>query len=231
MNRVFNEKEVQFIKDNVVGKSDKELAELFNKTFNRDVTEKQIYILKKHHHLRNKIYSRPDSLFSEEEKKYILDNIEGKFTKEFLKEFNKKFKKEITAQQIENYKRHNKITSGIGSWFYKGRVPENYREVGSEVKWNGIWTVKTGNPSVYEDKHRYLYRKYKGEIPEGHIVIFADGNKENFDLDNLILVSKPEHFVMSSHGLLCNDKELTKTAILIAQESLKRRRKERLING
>ena len=68
MSRLFNEEEQQFVYDNVGGKSVKELTELVNKKFNRNVTEKQMYFFKKHHHLRSYTYPITPPLFNEEEK-------------------------------------------------------------------------------------------------------------------------------------------------------------------
>ena len=51
----------------------------------------------------------------------------------------------------------------------------------------------------------------------GHKVIFADGNKRNFDIDNLILVSDSEALIMNANKLRYENKELTKTGALIAK--------------
>lgn len=51
----------------------------------------------------------------------------------------------------------------------------------------------------------------------GHKVIFADRNKRNFDLDNLILVTDSEALIMNTNKLIYEDAELTKTGSLIAK--------------
>ena len=141
----------------------------------------------------------------------------------FLKKFNKKFKRNITLKQLSAYKSHHKITSGLISGFYKGHIPKNYNKIGTETTRNGDRVfIKVGNPSVYVEKKRYLYEKYKGKIPENYVVVFADGNKNNFNLDNLILMSKVEHFIITTHGLNFKDKDLLKSSILLAKESIKR---------
>lgn len=50
--------------------------------------------------------------------------------------------------------------------------------------------------------HRYLYENYKGKIPKGCEVHHIDHNKDNNDLDNLVLLTTKEHRIV--HG-----KELT----------------------
>ena len=217
MSRLFNQEEVQFIKDNVGGKSVKELTELVNKKFNRNVTEKQIYFFKKHHHLRSYTYQITPPLFNEEEKQYIFENVKGKFAIDFLEEFNKKFNRNITMAQLNGYKGRHKLKC------YRRLSPSQKKSLGYEYKdKNGDWKIKIKEPGGYMQKSRYVYEKYKGKIPNDCLVIFADGNKDNFDLDNLILVSKKEFFVMVTHGLNFKDKDLTETSVLLAKESIKR---------
>ena len=47
--------------------------------------------------------------------------------------------------------------------------------------------------------------------------MFADKNKLNLDIDNLILVSKSEDLIMNTNKLIFQDQELTKTGHLIAK--------------
>ena len=61
------------------------------------------------------------------------------------------------------------------------------------------------------------YEKEKGKIPKGYNLIFADGNRQNFDLDNLILISNSELFIMNQKGLYKQDKKLTKAGATIAK--------------
>ena len=46
---------------------------------------------------------------------------------------------------------------------------------------------------------------------------FADGNKQNFDINNLILISRAEDAVMNKKKLFFDNSELTKTGHLIAK--------------
>ena len=47
--------------------------------------------------------------------------------------------------------------------------------------------------------------------------IFADGNKENFDIKNLLLVSRKELAVLNKNKLIKNDAELTNIGVTIAK--------------
>lgn len=48
-------------------------------------------------------------------------------------------------------------------------------------------------------------------------MIFADGNKRNFSLDNLILVSRHELLVLNRLGLLHSDADLSRSGIAVAK--------------
>lgn len=110
--------------------------------------------------------------------------------------------------------------------FKKGHRSANAVPIGTEHKRYskgdevGYWCVKVcdgkGNKN-WVAKHRLIYEKAYGKIPKGHKVIFADGNRENFDLDNLVLVSSSEELILNRRKLLFDDKEITKTGVLIAK--------------
>ena len=101
--------------------------------------------------------------------------------------------------------------------FQKGNL-SNARPVGDErIDMNGYTYIKVKQPNKWVLKHRWLYEKEKGEIPKGYNLIFADGNKQNLNLDNLILVSNSELFIMNQKGLYKQDKELTKSGAIVAK--------------
>lgn len=102
--------------------------------------------------------------------------------------------------------------------FKNGNIPKNHRPVGSErINVEGYSEIKTKEPNVWEYKHRIIYEQHYGKVPDGYVVMFADRNKQNFDIDNLILVSRHEDLIMNSKKLLYNDKELTKSGHLVAK--------------
>jgi len=114
--------------------------------------------------------------------------------------------------------------------FKKGNIPDNYRPVGSErISVYGYAEIKVADPNVWELKHRYIYKQHYGKIPDGYNVMFADKNRQNFDIDNLILVSKSEDLIMNRNELFFEDKELTKSGHLIAKviDKTYKRRKEK----
>ena len=109
--------------------------------------------------------------------------------------------------------------------FKKGNRPHNYKPVGAIIyDKNGYKVIKVSDEGRQRDKwcylHRYNWEKAHGEIPQGHIVIFLDGDKENCSVDNLALIDKRENAVLTRKRLRTSDMELTKTGISIAKLSL-----------
>lgn len=156
--------------------------------------------------------------YTKEEQEFIKNNAIGITTQELTELFNKEFNKNINSSALRSYKKHHKIKSGVNSRFKKGIKPHNWKPVESEFisKNDGYTYIKVEEPNKWIEKQRYLYEKYKGEVPKGYCVIFADQNKENFDLNNLILVKEKDKLTAKNRHLLFNDKELTEVGINIA---------------
>lgn len=78
------------------------------------------------------------------------------------------------------------------SHFKHGNVPGNWKPVGSErITKDGYIELKVRDLNSglsidnFELKHRWIYEQNHGPIAEGMIVVFKDGDKMNFDIENL----------------------------------------------
>ena len=183
---------------------------------------------------------KPQHRWTDEEKEYLASIVKGKTYKELLILMNDKFEYEFSSQQIESaLRRYNLKTGNTGQFkkyqepwnkglkgymganktsFKKGTIPPNYKPVGTErFAKDGYIEVKVKDPNVWELKHRYIYKKHHGEIPNGYNVIFADKNISNFNIDNLILVSKAEMLILNKNKLIFEDKDFTKVGVNIAK--------------
>jgi hypothetical protein len=90
--------------------------------------------------------------------------------------------------------------------FEAGRMPHTTVPVGTEkLRDDGyLWRkVKETKPSRHGWKqvHRIVWEEAHGPVPDGHVVVFRDGDTTNITLDNLMLCSRAERGVMNSHGL------------------------------
>ena len=193
-NRKYKDEHIEFIKNNVKGITLKELTNSFNEKFNMDVSESAIANIKNKYNLQSGL-------------------VGGQFVKGQVS-FNKG--KRWNEYMSENGQKNSRRTT-----FKKGNIPANAREIGSErIDKNGYILIKVQDGHKNKNwirKHRHLYEQKYGKIPEGHKVIFADGNIRNFDLNNLIVVSDAEELIMNQCNLFKKDTELTKSGAIIAK--------------
>lgn len=82
--------------------------------------------------------------------------------------------------------------------FKKGRVPQNHKPVGYErTTVDGYIEIKTAEPNIFELKHRLIYEQHFGPIPASHAIKFKDGNSQNLDIENMVLMSRGELAVLN----------------------------------
>ncbi|MFC3788334.1 HNH endonuclease signature motif containing protein [Paenibacillus sp. GCM10012307] len=158
---------------------------------------------------------------------------------------NEKFGLQITAKQMNTYKKNHGLVGEVDCRFQKGSTPANkgtkglynvggnrtsfkpgqralnYKPVGSErIDEDGYILIKVSDDGPWHKrwrhKHKVVWESEYGPLPKGHAIIFADQNKCNMNLDNLILVSRSQLGIMNRNGLIRNDADLTKTGIIMA---------------
>lgn len=115
----------------------------------------------------------------------------------------------------------NKGKKGVGGWeptqFKKGSMPWNYKPVGTErIDIYGYVCVKVADPKTWRFKHVLIWEAAKGPVPKGSVLIFADKNKLNVSLDNLILVTRGQLVRLNQNHLIQSDPELTRSGVIIA---------------
>lgn len=82
--------------------------------------------------------------------------------------------------------------------FKRGNTPANQKPLGSERVFSGYVEVKVSMSGKracerWVPKQRVIWEQHHGPIPQGCIVVFKDGNKRNFDIDNLELRNRSQH--------------------------------------
>ena len=174
----------------------------------------------------------------------FIKSHKGASAREMAELFTKHFNIPVSINQMKGLMYRNNISSGKtgrfekghipnnkgqkmskeqyekckATMFEKGNIPKNSREIGSErITKDGYTEIKIADPDVWKLKHRLIYEKYYGEIPAGYSVIFGDGDKQNCNIDNLILVSRSELLLMNRNKLIKNDSVLTKVGVNIAK--------------
>lgn len=154
--------------------------------------------------------------------------------KRFLKRNGLKIPEEILKKRIQDsYKKpgHTPYNTGLKqkdymsaeaikrsaqSRFKKGGIPPN------TLKLNTIVQRKDSNGKLYayiktakgfESYQRYLWEKNFGKVKENHIISFKDNDTNNFDLQNLEMISKEENMLRNSKSDF--PKEIIPTLVLI----------------
>jgi hypothetical protein len=160
--------------------------------------------------------------------RWLEKNVPGKTYNEIASLFNCRFNTQYTPRQIKGRCIYNGIKAGR-----KGRKNKDHK-VGTEKiidLRSGFTYIKISNKSTkgcskvgltgtWKLKHVIVWEAANGPVPKSHIIIFADRNKNNFDIDNLLLVSKRELFYMCKNGLFSRNPDITKTNLLITRHRL-----------
>ncbi len=194
----YTDEEKNFLAEFVPGHTHKEITEEFNRRFSENLTVGQI----KGSITRYKLNTGRTGRF---EKGHITHN---------------KGQKGVCAKGCEK------------TWYQKGGLPHNTKPIGYErITKDGYIEVKiamrpgdTENGYNFVPKHRLLWEKMNGPIPAGCKVIFLDGNKRNFKLENLAIVTNAENLELTRSGLRSDVPQFTETGVLIAKSTIATRK-------
>ncbi|MFA1734336.1 HNH endonuclease signature motif containing protein [Fusobacterium animalis] len=180
---------------------------------------------------------------------FLREIAPGKTYKEIVKIFNKKYDLDMTTKKLSSLLGRKKIKTGTTGCFRKGFIPwnkgkkgyiganktsfkkgnkpKNWRPIGSErINDEGYTLIKVSNEGGmlkrWALKHRVVWEQHhKKKIPKGSVIIFADGNKNNLNIENLICVTRNELKVLNRCRLISSVPELTKTGLNVAKLKIK----------
>jgi hypothetical protein len=154
-----------------------------------------------------------NSNYTEAELKWVKKNRPLLQDPEFTAAFNKKFKRDLKyGTLIALCKRNGWLFSfpkgrklGSKPWntgkklgytpsgaFKKGNVLASRKPIGYESQHSDIVLVKV-DEGKFTTKARYIWQAAHGEIPQGHVIRFIDGNNQNYALDNLDCITQFEN--------------------------------------
>lgn len=116
--------------------------------------------------------------------------------------------------------------------FRKGNVPANHMRVGEYTHTtDGYLIQKVKEDGTQRERFEYVHRKvweeHCGPIPKGKMVSFLDGDKDNCDIENLVLLDNSENLEMNRSSLRFADAELTEAGVYIAKVKVAARRRKR----
>lgn len=178
--------------------------------------------------------------YTKEELEFIRKITPGRHYREIVEMFNRKFEYQIDTKKLKETLKNHRISTGLTGRFEKGHVPYNKgkkfpgtgnkaafkkgnipvnkMKVGEDtISSDGYVKTKIAEPDVWEFKHKLIWAEAHGPIPEKHSIVFADGNKLNLSIDNLLLVSKAELLMLNRKRLISENSELTKTGLNVVK--------------
>lgn len=161
----------------------------------------------------------------------------------FNKEFNENKKVEVIRSQC---RRLGLRTVNVTRWgmgqkqgfrWEKGKIPEHLKAtafkkghtfaskpIGHSVhKHGGFYKIKVSDDSKisrrnFRPKHRYLYEQHHGvKLNRWDVILFRDGNKENFDISNLVKASHGAAMYLYKEKLHTVHTDLKETVINLAE--------------
>lgn len=188
--RKYSKEQIEYLREIAPGRESDEITRIFNEHWGTNFTRQQIQSVKKNHK--------------------IVSGIDTKF-----KKGNVPVNKDTTGMF--------NVGGNSGS-FQKGLRPHNWCPIGTEFEGkDGYVYVKVADKykgkktDNWKAKHALIYEKAHGPIPKGYKCAFLDGDRRNYDLDNLTLVSKAESAYMARNRLYTKDRELTRTGVALAK--------------
>lgn len=180
--------------------------------------------------------------FTADQKVFVEKNLKGRSQIDLLKVFNEQFGTDIKINQLRAFIKNNSFTSGLdarfkpdhtpfnkgmkgtGGWeptqFKVGNKPANWVPLGSErINADGYVDIKVQDGKLqknWKGKHIITWEHHNGPVPKRSVIIFGDGNRRNFEPDNLIMVSRKKLSTLNKHGLIQKSADLTRTGVIVA---------------
>lgn len=120
--------------------------------------------------------------------------------------------------------------------FQKGNVPPNHMKVGEYTHTTDGYLVRKVQEhgtqwERFEFVHRAVWEKHNGPVPAGKLVSFLDGNKDNCDIENLVLVDLSENLELNRSSLRFSNAELTRAGITVAKMKIAVRQNRKKVHG
>ena len=215
------------------------MTERINTLFGYEKTVSNIKRYMQHLRLAPKSKNKV-SKYTEEMDQFIFDNCKGISVAKLAELFNERFGTEVTKQGMKarmgrigaknelllHKETHPAINhpNAIATRFKKGQECITASPIGTErLSADGYYQIKVSKDK-WILKQRLIYQEAYGDLKDDEEVIFLDGDKSNFELSNLMKISKSESIRLNYLGLRSNDKELTKAGVGIVRLDQKIRR-------
>lgn len=173
--------------------SAKEIADILNARFGTGITPNAIYnraVKKQQRSYRTYHY------YTEEQEEWLRQNVSKYDSKDLAHEFNKTFQADVDSVSVRNHCQVKGIR--IGRSAHKGYRYYRNAPIGTEfINHRGEVFVKVSDEKRahgycglnWKLKSHLVWEQHHGKVPEGHGIVYLDGNRANCDISNLECVS------------------------------------------
>ena len=214
-NKPYTEEELNFIKELYFDEdyTAKDIAEEFNKKFNRNAAAKSIISIK-YRHFKEVKKTSAHYRVPKKVRDYIKSVVSTKSYQEIQNDIKEKFNIDYSLDGIGDYARKHlgAVKKANKGQFQKGQYAGKLYKIGDEVERDNYVRIKVGQPMEWVQKQRYIYEQHFGKLKKGEFIIFLDGNTKNFDINNLYKVNRGI-LVNINKKNFANRGEFTRTAI------------------
>jgi hypothetical protein len=187
----------------------------------------------------------PGKPIPKDQLEFIRLNVVGLRFNVLAEMFNEKFNTSYNSKQLRSIANSHGFHNGLKGYdihrkgkklrldpkkthgFIKGHIPNNKKELGGEyVDKNGYVLLKVSDDDSvchhrWRPKHIVLWEAENGPVPDGSVVVFLDGDKGNFNINNLILASRAECGLMNLNNLRSPSADLTQAGVAVAKLLIK----------
>lgn len=246
MKKVYTAEQKEFFRDFIPGHTTTEVVAEFNRRFEQKTTASKVKSYKTNNRIKSGTRkgnpAGESELFPRKIRDFIRENNKGKTALQMTELLNQTFGTSYTTEQIKSIRGRMHLDSGLRgyfekghipankgkkgvwhkgcekTWFKKGQMPHNHVAVGTEVMTtDGYLKIKIAEPNVWAFKHIMEWEKHHGEVPEGMLISFKDGDHYNCSIENLMCITRAEHAILNHQGMRSSLPEVTETALTLAK--------------
>lgn len=230
--------EIDFLKEIIKGKIFPEINKLYKKKFNKEMTYNELCAFKQKYGIKSGVFyntrTEPNNqkyFYTQEEMNYLKNIFWGNSFKDVIKKYNKKFNKNMDFNEYMAFRRKYKLKNGISQKFDGANPnPNPPAPIGHEIIYynKGLKRIKVKvGENKWVEKTRYIYEQHYGKIPDNCFIIFLDGNRDNYNIENLKCITTKQHRTMAGNKLYFDNKDLTETGIAVAKLMIKTKDKRK----
>lgn len=163
--------------------------------------------------------------YNPKQKEYLLKISHDYTPRQLMEITNKKFNTNYTFKEFHMYLRKNKIPFKYEDKAKAHKKGEEY-PIGSLGMNKGMVTIKVGK-NKWIPKQRYIYEQHYGvKLKPNQFVIFLDGDRTNYNIDNLRVVDNKVAGYIGNYDLRSKNKQLSELGLNIAKLMVRTREVE-----